>query len=737
MLNNTALSHERNHYRPEIDGLRAFAIIPVIINHFNKQWLPSGYLGVDIFFVISGLVITSSLLHKPSQGLRENLLSFYSRRIKRLLPALWAMILLGAISISFFNPAPGFSLQTGLTALFGLSNLYLLHQATDYFAPASDFNLFTHTWSLGVEEQFYLLFPLLLWFSGVWRSGAGLTRQSKQTLGILLLVLSSVSLAMFVALYPSNQPMAYFFMPSRFWEMGLGCLLALLSWKRAQSLPVGNRHVQAFFPWVILVIIAVLFKGLPEDSGLTATIAVVFLTSLLIATLQPPGSLDVSSRWSPYSFLSHPFLIVIGLISYSLYLWHWPVFCLSRWTAGTPLWSLPILLTIIVIFSLASYHWIEQPLRQARWSISRFRIIVKGLLFSLLSALFLLVLGGPLKGKLFTGRGGQELEKERFSSQLLETESAIKQRVKEMLHQCNITPFMLGEKSYKVSRKIDRNFAEECFSSIELNPGDTLSQQPKVVLVGDSFAEKLAPFAAIAAKNAGYRFNLLFGYGCPYLLSSERIKNPSFPTCRYFDEKAMETALMDSLRKDDVVILRLHAPSKSYVRYPTMAQQPIPAAYDQAIEHLHQKIQAKQAHLILIGSNPVLSTQDLASLRPEWFNAWNRTSTIDPRNSQETRFFHALDDHLTRKFGDNKVGNDKVRGDKVVGDKIGADNNGPYLSLKSILCLDTNLCQLSRHQKFLYEDDHHLSPYGHELFQPLLEQRLKRIASGNPPLGAR
>lgn len=96
-----------------------------------------------------------SLLHKPSLSFRDNLLAFYSRRVKRLMPALWAVVVIGAILISLFNRAPGFSLQTGIASLLGISNLYLLNQATDYFAPATELNIFTHTWSPGVEEQFY------------------------------------------------------------------------------------------------------------------------------------------------------------------------------------------------------------------------------------------------------------------------------------------------------------------------------------------------------------------------------------------------------------------------------------------------------------------------------------------------------------------------------------------------------------------------------------------------------
>ncbi|MFN7677588.1 MAG: SGNH hydrolase domain-containing protein [Cyanobacteriota bacterium] len=355
-----------------------------------------------------------------------------------------------------------------------------------------------------------------------------------------------------------------------------------------------------------------------------------------------------------------------------------------------------------------SYNLVEQPLRQARWSSSRLKVIVIGLGVSILSSLFILLIAGPLKGKLFTGRGGQELKASSFSSNRLSQEFSLVQRVKDMVKQCNVTPFLLGKNSYKSSRKIDRYFAEDCFNRVGLSVPLSQASKPRVIMVGDSFAEKLAPFAALAAKNAGFEFHLFYGYGCAYLLSSELIKDPSFPKCRYFNEQLLEATLLDSLEKGDVVILRLHYGNKSYVRYPSGHTQPSPDVYDAAILDLHRKIQAKKAHLLLVGGNPNLSTQDLAALRPDWFNAWNRTAKIDPRNSQETRFYHSLDDHLKERFGEGSL--------------------NLFLSLKSTLCPDLDFCTLVLNGKFLYEDDHHLSPYGHELFLPLLEKRLKSFS---------
>jgi peptidoglycan/LPS O-acetylase OafA/YrhL len=153
-------------YRPEIDGLRALAVIAVIINHFNRELLPGGHLGVDIFFVISGYVITASLGRQSSATISEFITSFYARRVKRLLPALLVSGLASALLICLINPKPDLDIKTGICSLFGAANLWLYGQSTNYFDKPAELNIFTQTWSLGVEEQFYFIFPLLVWISG-------------------------------------------------------------------------------------------------------------------------------------------------------------------------------------------------------------------------------------------------------------------------------------------------------------------------------------------------------------------------------------------------------------------------------------------------------------------------------------------------------------------------------------------------------------------------------------------
>ena len=379
--------YKKGSYRPEIDGLRAFAVVAVIINHFNKDILPGGYLGVDVFFIISGFVITSSLYQRPSKNFKDFIYGFYERRIKRLVPALSVFVLITSISICLFNPNPILSLKTGITSLFGLSNIYLLKQSADYFAQSTELNVFTHTWSLGVEEQFYILFPFLIWFSGFGRQ----TKNGARNLFLIVGALTVASLIGFFYLYPINQSAAYYLMPTRFWEMASGCCLFIALQK--------NKYIEQLLEKVPPLLILILIVGamyIPMSFAAISTLAVVFLSAVLIASLKEGTKV--------FTFFVHKKVVYIGLISYSLYLWHWAILSISRWTIGIHWWSVPFQLAIILGFAICSYRYIEIPLRKGIWFEKRWKTVVVsgGVIFTL--SVFLMSLGEPLKGILYLGK---------------------------------------------------------------------------------------------------------------------------------------------------------------------------------------------------------------------------------------------------------------------------------------------------------------------------------------------
>lgn len=381
----TAPRQTQSHYRPEIDGLRAFAVAAVIINHFRKSILPSGYLGVDIFFVISGFVITLSLLNQQTGKFGHFMAGFYARRIRRLLPALIAFVIISSLLICLVNPNPTESLRTGAASIFGVSNIYLFRLSTNYFSESSELNIFTHTWSLGVEEQFYFVYPILFWLA---RKYSGSRQRFLSNLSMIIGTLSLVSLALFIVLSRENQPAAYFLMPSRLWEMGSGCLLALQEAKTPRSetrQPVVSAKLA-----LLLVIITLL---LPSKFGAITTPLIIILTAMLIRALKPKTTI--------YNMLSQQKVLIIGLMSYSLYLWHWAVLCMSRWTIGIQWWSIPAQITVMLIIASASYRFIETPARYSSKQYSDASIIGWGALSCLITTLAIVLGVNQLKQSLF------------------------------------------------------------------------------------------------------------------------------------------------------------------------------------------------------------------------------------------------------------------------------------------------------------------------------------------------
>ena len=351
-----------SRYGPEIDGLRAFAVIAVINYHFNKDILPGGYLGVDIFFVISGYVITSSLFGRTSRSFKDFISQFYERRIKRLIPLLIVYVMTIAFSICLIHPRPAQYLLTGVTALLGVSNMLLYEKSTDYFAVSAALNPFTQTWSLGVEEQFYILFPFLIWFSGFGRQA----KNGSRNLALIIGVLAIVSLFGFLYLYPINQSAAYFLMPTRFWEMASGCLVWLASMKLPSVVKFINKVPPSFVFGVIFVLMY-----LPLSISSTSTFVVVVMASVLITCLKK-GTVA-------YAICTHHAVVYIGLISYSLYLWHWGVLSLVRLSVGLNGYTAPLSLFLVFFLSVVSHRFIEEPFRRNRWSFLRSKTILLGL----------------------------------------------------------------------------------------------------------------------------------------------------------------------------------------------------------------------------------------------------------------------------------------------------------------------------------------------------------------------
>lgn len=335
-------------YRPDIDGLRTIAVGSVFFFHLNPSWLPGGFVGVDIFFVISGFLITHILMKDVQRG-SGGLADFYQRRIARLFPAMLTVVT-STLLMAWLIYSPQDFASAGanaIAALVSLANIKFFLQG-EYFEMSRDAQPFLHFWSLSVEEQYYLIYPLVLMYISRYRVGAiGPT--------ILLISLLSFSVCIvFTFTYPSA---AFYLLPFRAWELGIGGVAAFIAQGVWGGAWVRFRGAFAMFGFVAITISLVLFHeemGLP---GYAASLPVLGTAALLIAGHNGdyPGRVWLST--SP--------MVAIGKISYTLYLWHWPVFSFVDYALFWDHEFLRMVLKIVIsaVLTLATFFLMEKPLR--------------------------------------------------------------------------------------------------------------------------------------------------------------------------------------------------------------------------------------------------------------------------------------------------------------------------------------------------------------------------------------
>ncbi|EGQ0293879.1 acyltransferase family protein [Staphylococcus pseudintermedius] len=355
-------------YMPGLDGVRAVAVIAIIIYHLNPQWLSGGFLGVDTFFVISGYLITSLLLTEYHNTGKIELMSFWLRRVKRLIPAVLFLVM-GVIVLSLiFMPTEIQKVRAdSIAAIFYVSNWWYIMQNVDYFEQFAVQPL-KHLWSLAIEEQFYLVFPIVL------LSLLSFIRRLK-SIRIIFLILLVISMIAMMVLYVPNENVArvYFGTDTRIQTLLMGVLLALV-WPPFQLKAKVNRQMRTLIDTAGVVGLAILFicfKFVSETNSILyygGFFLISTVTLLVIASSVHPSGYFAK-------FLGNKVFTFIGSRSYSLYLWHYPIIVLihHQFVQGQiPPLVYVVEILLMVLMAEFSYKFIEQPFRKEGFNIFAF-----------------------------------------------------------------------------------------------------------------------------------------------------------------------------------------------------------------------------------------------------------------------------------------------------------------------------------------------------------------------------
>jgi peptidoglycan/LPS O-acetylase OafA/YrhL len=374
-----------NFYRPELDGIRAVAILAVLAFHVEATWMPGGFLGVDVFFVLSGYLISRKIVpeifREPHEA-RFSLKQFCFRRIKRLVPAILVMIAtLQCIGFFILLKSEWTDLSTqSLAAILAIENMYLWWNMGDYWGPEAETMPLLHTWSLGIEEQFYIAYPIFLL----------VTQKASTSRTIRLCTMAAIATVSFLGFVYArrNYPDAgFYWAPLRAWELLAGCLIAEHDQiqKHRQTLYPRIRSILAVTGLSVILYGCISGWGRHVITWRSAGLTVVATALVILCTSRatcPTGRL-----------LSLKPLVGLGRLSYSVYLWHWPIIVLSAYFGISSAWHV---VPLIILISWASYLLVECPARHC--SNKKFVLLFTGLLAATVASLMLPILSWrPLK----------------------------------------------------------------------------------------------------------------------------------------------------------------------------------------------------------------------------------------------------------------------------------------------------------------------------------------------------
>ncbi|WP_292097216.1 acyltransferase family protein [Brevundimonas sp.] len=647
-----SVAHAHRPYRPEIDGLRAIAVLGVVLYHAFPTLLPGGFVGVDVFFVISGFLITGILVGETDTGWRSSLVHFYDRRVRRILPALIFMV--GVVSaIALVAMAPGDLRVFGrsLMSVAAFTSNQFFFQQTDYFSADANDNILLHTWSLGIEEQFYLVWPLAVLV--LYRT------RLRPWAPVLIAVALLISLAWSQRLLANEaQPAAFYLFRSRGWELLVGALLAT-----GVAPQIGREWVRQAV--AVAGLAAILGAMLFIDEGTSFPGLLALLPCLGAAAVIHAGLPD---KTLVHRLLAWRGLVGVGLISYSLYLWHWPALVLPRLLLARELSPLEAGVAGLVALAMAcfSWRWVERPFRRRGQSVGARQVIIAGLTALILTAGFGAVLW---KGQGFPHRA---------SSDVLEAEAAA------------LSLPMLRSSCH--------------MSGATLPPAVPCTypkgQAPDVVLWGDSHADHLMPLVSAWAQSQGRVVRQISKSACPPLL----VQDASFLSedCPVFNQEV----LAELKRKGPPTTLVLSARWTTYMvssgREPADAARLLGADIAQSVDAV-RRAWGPDVEVVLVGPTPDFG------LSPSLCYARARFARLDTRHCEMA------------------VARNSSMAELVEANFAALARETPSVRVflpRAVFCSGPDCRTRDATGRFLFQDDDHLTPTGALNLMPAWDQLL-------------
>ncbi|MBC7006718.1 acyltransferase [Photobacterium sp. BZF1] len=644
-----------SNYRPDIDGLRAIAVLSVIFFHSGFSFFSGGYVGVDIFFVISGYLITSIILSEINNK-NFSISTFYERRFRRILPAL-SVVAFASTVLGYLFLTPDGLIDIGksavATALFS-SNI-LFYFESGYFDVAAEMKPLLHTWSLAVEEQFYIFFPLLLII---------IKKYSSKGYFYWLTILILISFSLCIFLTNKNALAAFYFLPTRAWELMIGSILAL----NLISQPNLRIWREVYSSVGILMIICSIFffsssTAFPGIAALMPT-----LGTALIIYAGTGGSSLISS------FLSLRPIVFIGLISYSLYLWHWPIIVYTHIISiKEPTYIvLSIMLCFIFLISIISWRFVELPFRQKSIFKTKLSLLSSS---ALVSALIL------INGAAFVVSDGYP---NRLNKEL----------------------------SHNFAAKDDKWYhwtsCENIIGKLEngedlCNIGFKSSKKFRFILWGDSHAKSLASGVDLSADNNNFLGKLATKSACPPLLLIERLGRTH---CHDFNQTVLN--YISNNPEIEVVILAARWTISAHgTRYKQEHGKTVKLINIEEKEHgnstnlelfevgLTNTIQALQAlgkEIVIVHSIPEVGFDVPSAFQ---------VSSITGRE---------INGLIAPSF---KEYQERTKDVEVIFNKLKGLYSVDFIFPEKVLC-DEEYCRVAIGNDLLYRDDDHLSTFGSE-----------------------